>query len=125
MSWAEWKLPVMVAVMAMAIDLLLWISLTLIGGGVLYATRLDGYSQEAFSMLLGIWDFLHGPVTVLLMPYLIEYMPSHGGGLSAILAEIAYVAACLVWVGILVSLITIGARFFWRKYRLGRFDRAS
>lgn len=97
-NWAEWKLPIVVAIVVVAMDLVLWVLLTVIGSGALNATGWVGYSQEAFSVLLGIWNFVHRPVTALLMPYLIEFMPSHGGGRSAILAEIAYVAACLLWV---------------------------
>jgi len=117
MNWGEWKLPVVVATVVVAMDLVLWVLLTVIGGGALYETGWGGYSQEAFSVLLGIWNFVHGPVTASLMPYLIEFMPSHGGGRSAILAELAYVAACLLWVAVLALLGTIAVRFFWRKYR--------
>lgn len=118
MNWGEWKLPVVVAIVVVAMDLVLWVLLTVIGGGALYGIGWDGYSQETFSVLLGIWNFVHGPVTALLMPYLIEFMPSHGGGRNAILAELAYVAACLLWVAVLALLVTVGVRFVWRKYRI-------
>lgn len=120
MNWAKWKALVIVPAVVMAADLMLWIALTVVGIGYLSHTRLKNYSGEIFSVLLGTWEFLHAPVTNALMPSLIQYMPSHGGGIPAILAEIVYVSACMVWLGLLSVLFVFGYRFVSRKYRMRR-----
>ena len=42
-----------------------------------------------------IWVAIHRPITALLMPLLAPHIPSHGGGITALVAVTAYYAACV------------------------------
>ena len=77
------------------LNLLLWLALSFLGSGHLASAD---SSQTVFSVLLLVWNFVNAPITALLMPELIGYMPSHGGGVKAVFAEFLYVLSCMAWV---------------------------
>lgn len=83
-----------VALSMVLADFLLWCFIFVSGSGLLGTS---GWTESRVWLAAAIdcWNVMHAPVNVLLAPYLLPFWPSHGGGWPAVMADTAYVLACL------------------------------
>ncbi len=105
MKALAWK----IVLIACGLEILFWLMLLELGGG--YLSPLNNQTGgELLNILIRIWEFMHWPVQEFLLPALIQYMPSHGGGWVSRFAEGIYVLACGVQLGLVCVMATAFAR---------------
>lgn len=109
-------MPALLASIAIVLDVALWVMMVLLGQIGIGAISHPELSRKMMTVLLDIWNFLHAPVTALLTPYLMGLTPSHGGGVAAVIAETVYVAACLIWLGMVVFFLTMACEYLRHRF---------
>lgn len=108
------KAPAKIGLSVALIDVLLWLVLNVLGSG--YVGSSEGISSALLS-LSSFWTTVHSPVEFLFLPYLIIYMPSHGGGWPALSAEAIYVGLCAAQVFAMAFFCTKIFQFFTHDRR--------
>jgi len=82
------KVGIITGLIFALIDFLLWaVFINYIGS--------TGSFYFVNDLLTQFWNAIHTPINYLFEPYLLPYIPSHGGGIKAILAFSTYIALCI------------------------------
>lgn len=89
----------------MLIDLVLWLVMKIVGSGYVSFLNSADLNSSLSSILASIWNLIHAPVNFIIVPYLLPFIPSHGGGLEAIFAISIYLILCLFQVFIIGFMI--------------------
>jgi hypothetical protein len=74
-----------------------------------------GFGYEALPAMISVWEFVHWPMGLAILPELIQYMPSHGGGWKSSIAESVYVLSCAIQLALFVMLLIVSVRTVVKK----------
>jgi len=104
LGW-EWRRTFLVV---LALELLAWILLRVIGSGVLGGL---GVTSDGVLALSRFWSALHFPVNRVLLDYFGLFSKAHPGLAEIVAQESAYVLMCAVWIAVVVCVL----RALWRS----------
>ena len=54
-------------------------------------------SHNYIFYLLDCWSFIHTPIITMIEPFFVQHVPSHGGGLTALISIFIFYFVCLIY----------------------------